>query len=69
MSLEDAKRQKSQQWELPLGYRGEALNDRRSVEALTAANVNERSSDDCPAMNIAMPNASLAKLGVPRLAV
>ena len=47
MSLEDAMRQKSKQLELPLGDRGEALNDRRSVEALTAANEDERSSDDC----------------------
>jgi group II intron reverse transcriptase/maturase len=46
MSLEDAMRQKSKQLELPLGYRGEALNDRRSVEALTATNGNDRSSDD-----------------------
>lgn len=46
MSLEDALRQKSKQLELPLGYRGEALNDRRSVEALTAANEDDRSSDD-----------------------
>jgi len=47
MSLEDAMRQKSKQLELPLGYRGEASKDRRSVEALTAANENERSGDDC----------------------
>ena len=47
MSLEDARRQKSKQLELSLGYKGEALNDQRSVEALTAANENERSSDDC----------------------
>jgi group II intron reverse transcriptase/maturase len=47
MSLEDAMRQKSKQLELPLGYKGEALNDRRSVEALTAAHEDERSSDDC----------------------
>jgi len=46
MSLEDALRQKSKQLELPLGYRGETLNDRRSVEASTAANADERSSDD-----------------------
>lgn len=47
MSLEDAMRQKSKQLELPLGYKGETLNDQRSVEALTAANEDERSSDDC----------------------
>ncbi len=46
MSLEDAMRQKSEQLELPLGYRGEALNGQRSVEALTAANANDRSSDE-----------------------
>ena len=46
MSLENAKRQKSSQMELPLIYRGEAPNDQRSVEALTAANANERSSDE-----------------------
>jgi RNA-directed DNA polymerase len=45
MSLEDALRQKSRQLELPLGYRGEALKDRRSVEALTATNEDDRSSD------------------------
>jgi group II intron reverse transcriptase/maturase len=48
MSLRDAKRQKSEeQLELPLGYRGEAPNDQRSVEASMVANGNERSSDDC----------------------
>ena len=46
MSLEDAMRQKSKQLELTLGYKGEALNDQRSVEALTAAHEDERSSDD-----------------------
>lgn len=46
MSLGDAMRQKSKQLELRLGYRGEALNDRPSVEALTAANEDDRSSDD-----------------------
>ena len=48
MSLEDALRQKSKQLELPLGYRGEALNDRRSVEALTATNEDDRSNDHYP---------------------
>ncbi len=46
MSLEDAMRQKSEQLEFPLEYRGEAPNVQRSVEALTAANENERSSDE-----------------------
>jgi len=46
MSLEDAVRQKSEQLELPLVYRGEAPNGQRSVEALTAANEDERSSDE-----------------------
>ena len=39
-------RQKSKQLELALGGRGEALMARRSVEALTAANGNERSRTD-----------------------
>ncbi len=39
-------RQKSGQLELALEYRGEAPNGRRSVEALTAAKGNERSSND-----------------------
>ena len=43
IGLEDAMRQKSKQSELPLRYRGEALNDRRSVEASTAADEDERS--------------------------
>ena len=30
-----------------MGYKGEALSDQRSAEALTAANENERSGDDC----------------------
>jgi len=47
MSLEDAMRQKSKQLELTLGYKGEALKDQRSVEALTAAHEDERSGDDC----------------------
>lgn len=42
MSLEDAKRQKSEQLELPLIYRGETPNGQRSVEALTAAHNEER---------------------------
>ncbi len=46
MSLEDAMRQKSEQLEFSLEYRGEAPNVQRSVEALTAANENERSSDE-----------------------
>jgi RNA-directed DNA polymerase len=46
MSLGDAMRQKSGQLELPLEWKGEALRVRRSVEALTAAMGNERSSDD-----------------------
>lgn len=48
MSLKDARRQKTEeQLELPLEYRGEALKVQRSVEASTAANGSERSSDDC----------------------
>ncbi len=48
MSLRDARRQKSEeQLELPLEYRGEAPKGQRSVEASTAANGNERSSDEC----------------------
>ena len=43
MSLGDAMRQKSGQLELALEYRGEAPNVRRSVEALTATNGDERS--------------------------
>lgn len=46
MSLEDARRQKSAQAELPLEYRGEASEDRRSGEALTAASGEERSRTD-----------------------
>lgn len=46
MSLEDAMRQKSEQLEFLLEYRGEAPNVQRSVEALTAANEDERSSDE-----------------------
>ena len=42
MSLEDARRQKTGQLELPLGRRGEAPTDRRSGEASTAASGNER---------------------------
>ena len=43
IGLEDAMRQKSKQLELTLGYKGETLNDRRSVEASTAADEDERS--------------------------
>jgi len=46
MSLRDAMRQKSEQLEFPWEYRGEALNGQRNVEASTAANGNERLSDD-----------------------
>ncbi len=46
MGLEDARRQKTKQLELPLGGEGEAPNARRSVEALTAASGNERSRTD-----------------------
>lgn len=42
MSLENAKRQKSEQLELPLIYRGETPNGQRSVEALTAAHDERR---------------------------
>ena len=43
IGLEDAMRQMSGQPELPLGYKGETLNDQRSVEASTAADEDERS--------------------------
>jgi RNA-directed DNA polymerase len=46
MGLEDARRQKAKQLELPLGGEGEAPRARRSVEALTAAHGNERSRSD-----------------------
>lgn len=46
VSLEDARRQKSAQAELPLEHRGEAPEDRRSGEALTAASGEERSRTD-----------------------
>lgn len=46
MSLEDAMRQKSEQLEFPLEYRGEAPKGQRSVEASTAAHEDERSSDE-----------------------
>jgi len=39
-------RQKTRQLELPLGGRGEAPRARRSGEAVTAANGNERSGTD-----------------------
>ena len=45
MSLEDAMRQKSEQLELPFEYRGETPKVERSVEASTAANGDERSSE------------------------
>ena len=46
MNLEDAKRQKSRQLELPLEGRGEAPRAERSGEASTAAHGNERSGSD-----------------------
>ena len=46
MSLEGAGRQKSEQLELPLGGKGEALMARRSVEAPTATHEEERSRTD-----------------------
>jgi len=46
VSLEDARRQKSAQAELPLEYRGEASEDRGSGEASSAANGEERSRTD-----------------------
>jgi group II intron reverse transcriptase/maturase len=46
MSLESGKRQKSEQMELPLEYRGETPTIRRSGETLTAANGDERSGTD-----------------------
>ena len=46
MSLGDAMRQKSEQLEFPLEYRGEAPNGRRNVEALTVVHGDERSSDE-----------------------
>jgi hypothetical protein len=45
VSLEDAKRQKSVQLELPLEGRGEAPSVERSGEASTAAHGNERSGN------------------------
>jgi group II intron reverse transcriptase/maturase len=46
VSLEDARRQKTRQLELPLDNRGEAPTSRRSGEASTAANGNERPGRD-----------------------
>lgn len=46
MNLEDAKRQKSRQLELPLWGRGETPRPERSGEASTAAHGNERSGSD-----------------------
>jgi group II intron reverse transcriptase/maturase len=46
MGLEDARRQKTKQLELPLGGEGESPRARRSVEALTAAQEDERSRTD-----------------------
>lgn len=46
MSLESAKRQKSEQMELPLEYRGEAPETRWSGEAWTAANGDVRSGTE-----------------------
>ena len=46
MGLENAKRQKSEQLELPLIYKGETPNGQRSAEALTAAYDEMRSSDE-----------------------
>lgn len=46
MSLEDAKRQKSRQLELPLESRGEAPGIQRSGEATTAEHGTERSGND-----------------------
>lgn len=46
MSLEDARRQKSGQPELPQRKKGEAQKTQRSGEASTAANDNERSGTD-----------------------
>ena len=46
MGLESALRQKSEQLELPLIYRGETPNGQWSVEALTAAYDERRSSKE-----------------------
>jgi group II intron reverse transcriptase/maturase len=46
MSPESEKRQKTEQMELPLEYKGEAPTIRRSGETLTAANGDERSGTD-----------------------
>ncbi len=46
MGLEDARRQKTKQLELPWGNRGEAPKATRSVEALTAVYGDERSRTD-----------------------
>ncbi len=46
MNLEDARRQKSRQLELPWEGSGEAARYPRSGEVSTAANGNERSGND-----------------------
>ena len=46
MSLEDAKRQKSRQLELPMEGRGEAPRVERSGETSTATHGDERSGND-----------------------
>jgi hypothetical protein len=46
VDLEDAKRQKSGQLELPLDGRGETSARERSGEATTAAHENERSGTE-----------------------
>jgi RNA-directed DNA polymerase len=67
MGLEDAMRQKSEQLELPLVYKGETLNDRRSVEALTAAHDEERSSkEDLMELVVAESNVHAAMKRVRR---
>ena len=53
MGLGDAMRQKSGQLELPLGDRGETPKNQRSVEALTAADGNERSGNSLVDQTIA----------------
>ena len=58
MSLEGARHQKSEQLELALEARGEAPHDRRSGEAPTAANRDERSGNDQRLMEAVVERAN-----------
>jgi len=67
MGLENAKRQKSEQLELPLIYRGETPNGERSVETLTAAHDEKRSSkEDLMELVVAESNVCAAMKRVRR---